>query len=264
MNASIIKDIDDKRIIRYRNLKFTPPIHRQEKIFITEGEKVTTTLLKSHIEVLSLFALREYYERLGDLISSKRIPKGSLFTADRETMQQIVGYRLHQGIMAIGRQPGETPAEKLESPIVVMNGIINSENVGAIIRNAAAFGIDSILYDNETSSPWLRRAVRVSIGTILKMKYASTGDLPKTMLMLKSRGFKIIASEITDDAVSLGEFKFPEKYAVVLGTESKGIFPEILDKCDHTVMIPIDTAVNSINVAASSAIILYAASKDSK
>ena len=84
-------------------------------------------------------------------------------------MNKIVGFKLHSGVMAIGKQPVDVNLSELESPVVVMNGIINSENVGSIIRNCAAFGFESIITDKQTSSPYLRRAVRVSMGAVLNI-----------------------------------------------------------------------------------------------
>ncbi|OGU15633.1 MAG: hypothetical protein A2X61_12065 [Ignavibacteria bacterium GWB2_35_12] len=171
-------------------------------------------------------------------------------------MNKIVGFKLHSGVMAIGKQPVDVNLSELESPVVVMNGIINSENVGSIIRNCAAFGFESIITDKQTSSPYLRRAVRVSMGAVLNMKIHFSENLSDDLQKLKDSNFKIFSAEINDNSIPISQVEIPDKCAIVFGSEGRGINNEILGISDFTVHIPITAQVNSINVASSSAVIL--------
>ena len=252
-----IHNIGDERIVHYKNLRKTPAIHTRERVFVAEGKKVTKKLLESNIDVISIFALEEYFNEFKELIKVKNIPGNMQFTASKNIMKDIIGFKIHTGIMAIGKQPPESKPEELQSPLVVMNGIIDSENVGSIVRNCAAFGIKSILFDNETSSPYLRRAVRVSMGTIFDIDISKTENLSETLDFLrKERNFGIIAAELAENSVSLRDYHFPDKFAIIFGTESHGIQDNILDVCDKILHIPISKNVASLNVAASSAVFL--------
>lgn len=251
-----ITNIDDQRILLYRNLKFTPQSHIDSNVFIAEGEKTTKKLLESNLEIISFFALSNYYDKYGELIKSKAINDNKKYFANKDLMNKIVGFKMHQGIMAIAKQPLKSCLKEMTSPIVVMNEIINSENVGAIIRNAVAFNISSIIRDSATSSPFLRRAVRVSMGTVFNIKYYCSNNLIETLIELKARhNYKLIAIEINNMAKELLNFKFPEKTAIIFGSEGKGIDESILNICDDILFIPINSNVSSINVAASSAIV---------
>ncbi|MCK5740722.1 MAG: RNA methyltransferase [Chlorobi bacterium] len=252
-----ITNTNDPRIAYYKNLRYTPATHTEDNIFVTEGEKVTLTLLESDLEIISIFAQPRFYEDHADLIAAKKIPEEMLLSADRAFMKEVVGFRLHSGMMAVGRQPAPATLDDLRNRIVVMNGIINSENVGAIVRNCAAFGVDSIICDRQTSSPFLRRAVRVSMGSVMSQKIYITANLPATLNELRDRlGYAIISAELTDDAIPLKEYNFPEKHCIIFGSEGPGVDQEILNLSDVVVFIPISEKVASLNVGAAAAVVL--------
>ncbi len=250
-----ITDINDSRIRLYRSLRKTPGSHKQEKVFVAEGEKVTEKLLKSRLEVNSIFALREYYEKFGELIK-KRIPDESKrYFASRDFMNGIVGFRLHSGIMAVGCIPEPKNIYELSFPIAVLNGIVNSENVGSIVRNCAAFGFPSLIFDKKTSSPYLRRAVRVSMGTVFDLDIYETGDLFTCLSEFKPRS-DVISCEISDNAASINSYIFKKDCVLVFGSEGRGIDSDILEVSTHTLYIPISDNVPSLNVAAASAVFM--------
>ncbi len=251
-----ITDINDPRIRHYRTLRYTPAGHIEEKIFVAESETVVKKLLESRIEIVSVFALPKYYEKYGNLIEQRSLSPENLFTAKKKLMDEIVGFKLHAGIMAIGKQPVDVGFDNLDSPIIALNGIINSENVGAITRNCAAFGINSLIYDKETSSPYLRRAVRVSMGGVFSVKLLSTDCLMDALKNLQDRGYDIISAENSDNSISINEYKFPERCCLVLGSENKGIDNTILEISKQIIEVPITNAVDSLNVAATSAIFM--------
>ncbi|MBS1538811.1 MAG: RNA methyltransferase [Bacteroidetes bacterium] len=254
---------NDSRIELYRNLHGTPRTHSEAKIFIAEGTKTTRALLKSSIEIVSIFALTEFYNDYSELIKERKLIEQQLFTADKSIMNEIVGFRLHQGIMAIGIQPQPKPIEEITFPVVALCGIINSENVGVIIRNCAAFGIRSVIVDSSTSSPYLRRAVRVSMGAVFGVAIYIVKDLLKVLLRLKLEfNASIISAEISENSKYINEFTFPKNAIVIFGNEGNGIDMDILRASDAVVSIPIQPDIDSLNVAAASAIILYQLSRD--
>lgn len=253
-----INSIDDDRIAFYKSLRYTPKLHTDNRAFVAEGSKIVKLLLESNIQVLSAFGTESEYELLLELISEKNIPHDQQFVADISLMRQIVGYHIHSGIMAIGKMPEEKQIEELAPPFVMLNSIVNAENVGSIIRNAAAFGFKSLIYDNATVPPFLRRSVRVSMGNIFLMDTYKTDSLGDTIEYLKESGYVIYGAEITDGSIPVyTEVPENNRYAIVFGNEGHGVEKSILSKCDKVLHIPISPSVQSLNVAASSAIVFY-------
>lgn len=254
-----ITSLDDSRIDHYRSLHATPASHTRDRVFIAEGEKVVRALLESQLDVVSVFALPEYYERLGTQLAARDIPPERLLTAGRDLMNDIVGFRLHQGVMAMGRQPAEPDLRDLTPPVVVLDGIVNAENVGAILRNCAAFGVSSIVVGGGGSSPWLRRAVRSSMGTVCFLHIHTSDDLAFTLAELRDQyGLSLVAAETAPEALPLPDYVFPERCALVFGSEGTGVSREAIALCRDVVSIPLAPDVASLNVASATAVFLYA------
>ena len=252
-----ITDINSDEIKYYKSLRFTPLAHTERRIFVAEGKKIVLKLLNSKLKVESVFCVEEFARNNYNLIKSKGIEDNKILIAGKSIMNEIVGYHIHSGVMAIGEQPDEPDLGEIELPCVMLNNIVNAENVGAIIRNCAAFGIRAIICDKPSASPYLRRCVRVSMGNIFDLQALRPDKLLQAIELLKKRGARIIAAENTDTAIAINKFRFPERAAVVFGNEGEGIDGDILAQCDSVVKIPICESVPSINVAASSAIFLY-------
>jgi tRNA G18 (ribose-2'-O)-methylase SpoU len=252
-----ITDINDDRISYYKSLRFTPKLHSDNNAFIAEGEKVVLKLLNSDIDVLSVFGTSDKINKYKTLIDIKKVAEENRFIADMQIMKQIVGYKVHSGFMAIGRIKADVSPENPESPCLILNGIVNSENVGAIIRNAAAFGFRTIIVDESTASPWLRRAVRVSMGAVFGMNIYHSESIKNTIINLRNQNFEIIAAEITNKSVSINSVNLNNnQFCIVFGSEGHGINQDILGLCHKIVHIPISGTVDSLNVASSSAVIL--------
>lgn len=258
MHMISITSTDDKRVELYRHLHGTPTTHTESGVFIAEGTKTTRALLKSNLEIVSVFALAEFYEEYSELISARGLTDDKLLTASKSIMNQIVGFRLHEGIMAIGIQPESVPIEEVMFPAVALCGIVNSENVGAIIRNCAAFGVKSVIVDATTSSPYLRRAVRVSMGSVFNVRIHYVKSMLEALSSLrKDDTVSIIGAELTGYSKNIQDYIFTEKPLILFGSEGKGISPDVLAGCDDVISIPIDPSVDSLNVAAASGIVLY-------
>jgi tRNA G18 (ribose-2'-O)-methylase SpoU len=176
-------------------------------------------------------------------------------------MDQIIGFKMHKGILALAERPGYSSLESMGDRIVALNGIIDSENVGSIIRNAAAFGISDIIYDGKSGSPYLRRPVRVSAGTIFDMNVYKSLDLSGDLEILRQNGHPIYSAELEERSVDVSSITPSEKFTIVFGSEGHGIDKQILDISDEIIKVDISDAVNSLNVANSAAIILYELTK---
>ncbi len=214
--------------------------------FIAEGEEVVKALFKSNLKVISLLMEERYIPKL-------TIPAGvKIEIATQEELQKITGYKMHQGIMAIGVKPPNTPLDEMHGPSLVLNGIVDPENVGAIMRNAVAFGIRNLIVDAYTSPPYLRRTIKVSRGTIFQMKIHITSDLP---LLLKDK--QGVATSLSNQSIPLDQLILPKDPYFIFGRESTGIDQNILDAALIQVKIPIDPIVDSLNVAVACGIILY-------
>ena len=143
---------------------------------------------------------------------------------------------------------------------MVLENVVDPTNVGAIFRSVAAIGADAVLVTPRCSDPFYRRAIRVSMGTVLQVPWTRVGDWASTRELLTANGFHIAALALTDDAVSLREFAAtaPERVALVLGTEGEGLTPEAIAAADTVVQIPMAHGIDSLNVAATAAVAMYA------
>lgn len=249
-----INSVEDERISHYLSMRDNILDLSGNRLFVAEGEKVVVKLLKSKLQIQSILAKNAFYEKYYDLIEN--CEDVILMTAGDELLKRIIGFRMHTGVMAVAQKPENIEIDELSDRIVCLNGIIDSENVGSIIRNSIAFGIDSIIFDKSTSSPYLRRAVRVSMGTVFNAKIYKSEKLHGDLKILKNSGFRIVSAEITGQSISINDFIFPEKFVLIFGNESKGIYKEIIDSSDNIIHIPIASAIESLNVASSSAVIL--------
>lgn len=248
-----IASADDERTTLYKSMKNNMIDKLGNDLFVGESDKVVLKMIKHRIKLHSILAHKRFYEENEDSMFS--INCKSLYYADIETLKEIIGFKMHTGVMALAYRPKLHTLQDLDDRIVMMNGIIDSENIGSIIRNSAAFGINSIIYDNKTSSPYLRRAVRVSMGTIFSIKLVKL-NLIDDLFKLKEVGYKIISAELTNNATPIHSFKFPDKFILIFGSESGGIDSNLLEISDSIVYIPISHKIESLNVAASSAVIL--------
>lgn len=254
-----IENPNDERIGLYRNLNFTPKLHTIENVCIAEGIKSVRKMIRSNVDLLSIFSAEKYHTEIDALLSENLKYQTQLFSASPEMMSAIAGFKLHEPVMAIGRIPDFSKLDELGGKICVLNGIVNSENVGSIVRNALAFGVDSIIFDLKTSSPYLRRAVRVSMGSVFFVKVHCSADLAADLIKLKEQDYQLVSAEISEESIPINEFAPKSKVCYIFGTESQGVDKELLNISDVIVEIPINKQADSLNVAASSAIVLQAA-----
>jgi tRNA G18 (ribose-2'-O)-methylase SpoU len=188
-----------------------------------------------------------------------------VFTGPGELLADLTGYVLHRGLVAAMHRPAlPDPGELLANArrIVILENVADPTNVGAIFRSAGAIGADAILVTPRCSDPFYRRAIRVSMGTVLQVPWTRVGDWASTRALLTKHGFHVAALALTPDAVSLRDFQAHdhEKLALVLGAEGDGLTDEALAASDTVVQIPMMHGIDSLNVAAASAVAMWALS----
>jgi tRNA G18 (ribose-2'-O)-methylase SpoU len=257
-----IEQLDHPDLIPFRTLR-QPMEHYKKGIFIAEGDKVTRRLLESEIPVLSILLTPEWFTIFRQLLERRREPI-RVYVAQKELVESIVGYNLHQGIMALGKIPQpptlETALSHSPSPrlFVAIDGLTNAENLGALVRNCAAFGVQAILVGETSSSPYLRRAVRNSMGSIFKVPAIHTKNLVDTLTSLRTdHRFKILAAHPHTDQSRVDQESYTGDCCIVFGSEGLGIRKEVVEACDVPVAIPMHLGVDSLNVASASAVFLY-------
>ncbi|MEX1078580.1 MAG: RNA methyltransferase [Homoserinimonas sp.] len=186
-----------------------------------------------------------------------------VFSGPGELLAELTGYILHRGLIASMHRPAlPDPAVLLADArrIVVLENVVDPTNVGAIFRSVAAIGADAVLVTPRCSDPFYRRAIRVSMGTVLQVPWTRVGDWASTRELLTASGFHIAALALTEDAVSLRAFgaTAPERVALVLGTEGEGLTREAIAAADTIVQIPMRHGIDSLNVAAAAAVAMFA------
>lgn len=238
----------------------------EKGIFIAESPKVIDRALDAGYKPESLLMERKQITGPAAGILS-RCGDAPVYTADREMLAELTGFELTRGVLCAFRRPAPRPVEELcknARRVAVLEGIVDSTNVGAIFRSAAALNMDAVLINPSCCDPLCRRAVRVSMGTVFQVPWGQLGETPadwpeKGMDILHSLGFKTAAMALSDRSVSIDDEQLAKepKLAIVLGTEGDGLAAGTIASCDYTVRIPMSHGVDSLNVAAASAVAFW-------
>ena len=238
----------------------------EKGIFIAESPKVIDRALDAGYEPVSLLMERRQITGPAAGILS-RCGDAPVYTADRALLAALTGFELTRGVLCAFRRPAPRPVEELcrdARRVAVLEGIVDSTNVGAIFRSAAALNMDAVLINPSCCDPLCRRAVRVSMGTVFQVPWGQLGDSPadwpeKGMDVLHALGFKTAAMALSDRSVSIDDEQLARepKLAIVLGTEGDGLAASTIASCDYTVKIPMSHGVDSLNVAAASAVAFW-------
>jgi len=261
MTITPVSSLDLPVLQPYRTMR-RPADQQRQGIFVAEGEKVVRALLKSNLQILSILLTDEWLSVLrGDLEHQKSQP--DVFVAPKKVLETIVGFPLHQLIMAVGKIPKPYALDDVLRPsqepffFVAVDGLTNAENLGALVRNCAAFGVQAILVGETSSSPYLRRAVRNSMGTVFNMPVVHLENLAATLGEFNRRGIMTIAAH-PPSAQDIPALDDVTSCCVVFGSEGEGISHDVLTACTKTAAITMDNGVDSLNVASASAVVLHA------
>ena len=239
----------------------------EKGIFIAESPKVIDRALDAGCAPLALLMERRKIDGPARGILERIAPDTPVYTAGREVLTQLTGYALTRGVLAAFRRPALPGVETLcqnARRVAVLENIVDSTNIGAIFRSAAALHIDAVLVSPSCCDPLCRRAVRVSMGTVFQVPWTQIGETPADwpgagLARLSALGFKTAALALTDRSVPIDDpaLMAEERLALILGTEGDGLAPETIARCDYTAKIPMSHGVDSLNVAAASAVAFW-------
>ena len=231
----------------------------EKGMFIAESPKVIERALNAGYEPVSCLMEKRHIEGEGKEILA-RLKDVPVFCAESDVLTQLTGFKLTRGMLcAMKRKPLPDVKElcKNKSRIVILDKVMNPTNVGAVIRSAAALGMDAVILTPGCSDPLYRRAARVSMGTVFQIEWTFLEE--DSLDEIKALGFKTVAMALKDDSLSINDpvLAEAEKLAVIMGTEGDGLSDETIAGCDFTVKIPMYHGVDSLNDAAASAVAFY-------
>lgn len=264
-----ITDLNDDRIglfTRLTEAQLRNRLEPEKGIFIAESAKVVRLALEMGCKPVAYLMERRQLTNQGRefIENAGSVP---IFTADDEVLEGLTGYRLYRGVLAAMRRPKLPSVDEVlknAHRVAVLEGIVDSTNIGAIFRSAAALNVDAVLVTANCGDPLYRRAVRVSMGTVFQVPWTRIGetneDWPERGLeKLRNLGFKSAAMALSDDSVSIDDERLnkEEKLCIVFGTEGDGLAKETIARCDYTVRIPMAHGVDSLNVASAAAVAFW-------
>ncbi len=253
-NVTFVTDPGDPRLRDYANLK-DHQLGANSGKFMAESEGVVRRLLGSPLAVESVLVTAP---RLHTLEAALR-PGVPVYVAPQEVMDAVAGFHIHRGCLAVGRRPASTRIPDDARTIVVLEDLVDVDNLGAVVRNAAALGADAVLLSPRCADPFYRKAIRVSMGSVFTLPIVRAARWPDELIELKERfGFRVVGAVLDAGAVPLSNFRRPERVALLLGSEGPGLYPGTKALCDTLVTIPMATGhADSLNVATAGAILLY-------
>ncbi|WP_322184296.1 TrmH family RNA methyltransferase [Neglectibacter caecimuris] len=237
----------------------------ENALFVAESPLVIGRALDSGCVPVSFLMERKHAEGKGKelLLRCGEIP---VFVAEKEVLCQLTGFHLTRGMLCAMRRPKLPSVREIcenARRIAVLENVMNPTNIGAIFRSAAALNIDAVLLTNAGSDPLYRRAARVSMGTVFQVPWTYLPEERPWQELLQELGFQTVAMALREDSLSIEDPRLAaeRKLAIVLGTEGDGLAPDTIAHCDYTVRIPMSHGVDSLNVAAASAVAFYELTK---
>ena len=260
-----------------------PAAHEAQGIFVAEGTKVVRRLLESNFAVVSVVLPEKWLDDFRPLLEA-RPEQITVYLADKKFLETLVGFSMFQGVLAVGKIPPPVSLDDILSKnrkrllLVAVDALTNAENLGALVRNCVAFGVQALIVGETSSSPFLRRAIRNSMGTIFQLPvielaklglrhrfktkpHATRLTLAECLKELRTRGVRSIAAHPRTDNKFLSQADFSGDCCIVFGSEGDGISKPVLQACDEAVAIPMPPAVDSLNVGAAAAVFLYEAAR---
>jgi tRNA G18 (ribose-2'-O)-methylase SpoU len=255
-----ISSLDDPRLADYSHLTDVALRKSGGGLYIAESLLVLQRAIAAGHRPRSVLALGNSVDDAVRATAGFDVP---IFSGPAGLLEELTGYLLHRGLIAAMHRPElPSPKDLLAGArrVVILENVVDPTNVGAIFRSVAAIGADAVLVTPRCSDPYYRRAIRVSMGTVLQVPWARVGAWPQTRELLTASGFHVAALALAPDAVDLKTFAAaaPERVALVLGTEGDGLTAEAIEAADTVVTIPMAHGIDSLNVAATAAVAMYA------
>lgn len=267
-NIIEITDFAAPELDVYARLREVQLLNRQDPeqgIFIAESPRVIERALDAGCVPISFLVEKKYLEQEAKTLM-ERCPEMPFYTAEFDVLTQITGYKLTRGMLCAMRRPKSLSVEEVcagAHRIAILENVVNPTNVGAIFRSAAALNMDAVLLTPDCSDPLYRRSVRVSMGTVFQIPWTyfpENAAWPEDgMKLLKEAGFKTVSMALRNDSVAIDDpiLQAEERLAVILGTEGEGLASTTIADSDYTVKIPMSHGVDSLNVAAASAVAFW-------
>lgn len=265
--ASIIEiqNFSDPALDLYARLTENQLLNRADPknaLFIAESPLVIGRALDAGCKPVSFLMERQHIEGKGCEILARCCQDVPFYTAEESVLAQLTGFHLTRGMLCAMRRPKLPSVEEVcrsARRIAVLENVMNPTNIGAIFRSAAALGMDAVLLTSAGSDPLYRRASRVSMGNVFLIPWTYLPEEGDWTQLLRSFGFRTVAMALRDDSVRLDDPRLAaeEKLAIVMGTEGDGLASTTIASCDYTVKIPMYRGVDSLNVAAASAVAFY-------
>jgi tRNA G18 (ribose-2'-O)-methylase SpoU len=262
-----VESAADARLDPFRNLKGQGA--RSDRTFVAESELVLERLFHAAVRVRAILITPARAERLGDLLGSYAAQSGvgplDIFVAPQAVINEVVGYPLHRGVIALAERPQLPSPESVLRPartVVVLEEVMDPDNVGAVFRHCAGFGVDAILLHGPTADPLYRKTIRTSMGWTIQMPYARMASRESAVDTLRRAGFVTLAltpsrsAEVLSDVLAALDESTP--IAFLLGAEGPGLKDSTMESVDHRARIPLSDGVDSLNIATAAAIALYA------
>ncbi len=256
-----ITDLDLPELQPYRTLRRQEEHYRQ-RIFVAEGEKTLRRLLATELVVVSVLLTREWLQVFEPLLRSHS-EEISVYIAEKSLLERLIGFTMFQGVMAVAKIPEgrslEQIIERSERPnlFVATDGVSNAENLGTLVRNCAAFSVDALFISGSSSSPFLRRSVRSSMGGIFKIPVLEELNLADTFQELRRRRIRCIGAHPHGSGKTLPDLDLNGDCCLVFGNEAHGISEAVLAACDEVAAVPMPVNVDSMNVSSAGAVFLY-------
>jgi tRNA G18 (ribose-2'-O)-methylase SpoU len=264
-----IESLDLPELAPYRTMK-RPLEHREQGIFVAEGEKVVRRLLESRFPVVSALLPEKWLHSFQPLLQGRAEDIPVYVVEGKGVLESLVGFSMFQGVMAVGRIPTPLPLDEVVSSsprprlLAAVDALTNAENLGVLVRNCVAFGVQALLVGETSSSPFLRRAVRNSMGTIFQLPVVEPPSLVQALRDLRQCGIRCVAAHPRADGKTLSQADLGRDCCVVFGSEGYGISAPVLEACDEAVAIPMPPTVDSLNVGSAAAVFLYEANRQRK
>ena len=278
---------DDPRLADYRDLRdvtLRKNLEADHGLFLAEGEKVVRRAVEAGYEPRSFLMASRWLDGLADVLDASDVP---CYVVSEALAEEVTGFHVHRGALAsLHRRPlpevadvvagsrsvlvledsvdhtnGGRPKKHVSRRrIAVLEDLVDHANVGAAFRNAAALGVDGVLISPRCADPLYRRSIKVSMGAVLQIPWTRVDPWPAGVAALRDRGFTVAAMTLSDDSIELDQLVSvqPERLALVFGTEGRGVSPAVASLADHRVRIPMEAGIDSLNVAAATAVTFYA------
>ncbi len=240
-----------------------PREHCDQGIFVAESEKVVRRLLESHFQVVSALMPEKWLQVFEPLLRTRPENIPVYIVEKKEVLEALIGFSMFQGVMAVGKIPEPATLDDILASsatprlFVAVDALANAENLGVLVRNCVAFGVQALLVGETSSSPFLRRAVRNSMGTIFQLPVVEPSILTHALKDLRRRGVRCIAAHPHAAGKTLAQADLSGDCCVVFGSEADGITPSVLEVCDEAVAVPMPPTVDSLNVGSAAAVFLY-------